>query len=93
MEVQYGIILVLVVAMISVFIVISARTTKSSRAALDVDAPRQAEHDEQTRIMAKRLADTGTEWRIAQEDVNGEPDNDEPVDQSVEAQAGRLDQW
>jgi hypothetical protein len=91
MEAQFGIILVLVVALISALFVKSTRTTKSSRAGLE--APTQADHDEQTRIMAKRLAETGTEWRVAQQEDGGNSDVDDPVDQSVEAQSGRLDRW
>lgn len=88
METQYEILSVIVIAMISVFIVISLGVRESGRARLD--SRTQAEHEEQTRIMTRRLADTGTEWRIEQDEANGKSDIDDPVDQSIEAQLDKL---
>lgn len=88
METQFGIEFVIVVAVMGVLIAISLVVRELGRARLD--SKTQAEHEKQTQIMAKRLAGTGTEWRIAQDDANGNTDSDNPADQSIEAQLDRF---
>ncbi len=84
METQLGIILFTVATIICVLLVTTARIRKSNRAVLDSQT--QAEHDEQTRLMTKRLADSGTEWRVAHDKAKRKSDIDNLIDQSVEAQ-------
>ena len=88
MDAQNGIIFVIVIAMISVLIVINLGVRKSTRARLE--SLMQAEHDEHTRNMTDRLADTGAEWRVEQDEASGKSDIDDPVDQSIEAQLNKL---
>ena len=88
MDAQNGIIFVIAIAMISVLIVVTLGVRKSGRARQE--SLMQAEHEEHTRNMTSRLADTGTEWRIEQDKANGKSDIDDPVDQSIEAQLNKL---
>ena len=86
MVTQYAIILVICVATISMLFLVS-RQKNSGQARMESEA--QKAHEEQTRMMTQRLADTGTEWRIAQDEANSQPDPEDLVDQSIEAQFER----
>lgn len=87
MVTQYVVILVICVATISMLFLVSRQKSNAGRARMESEA--RKEHEEQTRMMTQRLADTGTEWRVAQDEANAKPDPEELVDQSIEAQFDR----
>lgn len=87
MVTQYVVILFICVATISMLFLVSRQKNGAGRARMESEA--RKEHEKQTRMMTRRLADTGTEWRTAQDEANAEPDPEDLVDQSIEAQFDR----
>ena len=87
MVTQLAIILGIGVATISMLFLVSRQKSNAGRARMESEARKK--HEEQTRMMTQRLADTGTEWRTAQDQANAKPDLEDLVDQSIESQFDR----